>query len=102
MSISSNFSADDVLNFTDQNGITGSYDSVNGVLTLTGSATLVDYQAALQSITYVNTSDDPSDLTRTVTIQVNDGDVDSNIVSRDIDFTAVNDCLLYTSPSPRD
>ena len=91
VSISSNFSTDDVLNFTDQNGITGSYDSVNGILTLTGSATLVDYQAALQSITYVNTSDDPSDLTRTVTIQVNDGDVDSNVVSRDINFTAVND-----------
>ena len=91
VSISSNFSADDVLNFTDQCGITGNYDSVNGTLTLTGSASLVDYQAALQSITYVNTSDDPSDLTRTVTIQVNDGDVDSNVVSRDINFTAVND-----------
>ena len=131
VSISNNFNADDVLNFTDQSGITGSYDSVNGTLTLTGSASLIDYQAALQSITYVNTSDDPSDLSRTVTFLVNDGDVDSNIVSRDIDFTAVNDaptlvnieavpasyteggsavgitanlslCLLYTSPSPRD
>ena len=81
VSVSSNFSADDVLGFTDQNGISGSYDSVNGILTLTGSATLVDYQAALQSITYVNTSDDPSDLSRTVTFLVNDGDVDSNIVS---------------------
>ena len=91
VSISSNFSVDDVLNFTDQSGITGSYDSVNGVLTLTGSASLIDYQAALQSISYVNTSDDPSDLTRTVTIQINDGDVDSNVVSRDINFTAVND-----------
>ena len=55
VSISSNFSTDDVLNFTDQSGITGSYDSVNGVLTLTGSASLIDYQAALQSISYVNT-----------------------------------------------
>ena len=60
-------------------------------MTLTGSASLIDYQAALQSISYVNTSDDPSDLSRTVTFLVNDGDVDSNIVSRDIDFTAVND-----------
>ena len=60
-------------------------------MTLTGSATLVEYQAALQSISYENTSDDPSDLTRTVTFLVNDGDVDSNIVSRAIDFTAVND-----------
>ena len=90
VSISSNFDTDDVLNFTDQSGITGSYDSVNGTLTLTGSASLVEYQTALQSISYENTSDDPSDLTRTVTIQVNDGDVDSNV------------CLLYTSPSPRD
>ena len=91
VSISSNFDTDDVLNFTDQNGITGSYDSVNGVLTLTGSASLIYYQAALQSISYVNTSDDPSDLSRTVTFLVNDGDVDSNIVSRAIDFTTVND-----------
>ena len=69
VSISSNFSADDVLNFTDQSGITGSYDSVNGTLTLTGSATLVEYQAALQSISYVNTcllytSPSPRDRTR--------------------------------------
>ena len=91
VAISSNFAADDVLNFTDQSGITGSYDSVNGILILTGSASLIDYQAALQSISYVNTSDDPPDLTRTVTIQVNDGDNDSNVVSRDINFTAVND-----------
>ena len=65
-------------------------------MTLTGSATLVDYQAALQSISYVNTSDDPSDLSRTVTFLINDGDVDSNIVSRDIDFTAVNDAPTTT------
>ena len=91
VSISSNFSADDVLNFTDQSGIIGSYNSVNGRLTLTGSASLADYQAALQSITYVNTSDNPSDLIRTVTFQINDGDVDSNTVTRDINFTAVND-----------
>ena len=91
VSIGGNLAADDVLNFTDQSSITGNYDSVNGILTLTGSASLVDYQAALQSITYVNTSDNPSDLTRTVTIQINDGDDNSNVVSRDINFTAVND-----------
>ena len=55
------------------------------------------YQAALQSISYVNTSDDPSDLTRTVTFLVNDGDDDSNIVSRDIDFTAVNDAPVLSA-----
>ena len=91
VSISGNFTTDDVLNFTDQNGITGNYDTANGILTLTGSASLTDYQTALRSITFENTSDDPSDLTRTVSFLINDGDDDSNILSRDINFTAVND-----------
>ena len=116
VTINGNLAPGDVLNFTDQNGITGNYDSANGLLTLTGSASLADYQAALRSITYENTSDDPSDLTRTVSFLINDGDDNSNALSRNINFTAVNDaptlatieatpasfCLLYTSPSPRD
>ena len=40
---------EDELIFVDQNGITGSYDAVNGVLTLTGTATVADYQTALAS-----------------------------------------------------
>ena len=90
VSISSNFSADDVLGFTDQNGISGNYNAANGILSLTGSASLADYQTALQSITYENTGDDPTDLTRTVTIQVNDGDDNSNLVSRDINLSLIH------------
>ena len=44
----------DMLNFTNQNGITGSYSG--GVLTLSGSATPAQYQAALQSVTFSTTS----------------------------------------------
>ncbi len=47
---------DDALTFINQNGITGSYDAVHGVLTLTGSATVADYQAALESITFNTTT----------------------------------------------
>ena len=46
----------DTLNFTNQNGITGSYNSRTGVLTLSGSATVAQYQAALQSVTFSTTS----------------------------------------------
>src|SRR5690606_38513981 len=46
------FLAGDVLSFIDQNGITGSYDAASGVLTLSGTATKEQYQAALRSITY--------------------------------------------------
>ena len=39
---------DDTLSFTNQSGITGTYNSGNGTLTLTGTATLAQYQAALE------------------------------------------------------
>jgi hypothetical protein len=63
----------DVLGFADQNGITGSYDAASGVLTLTGTASLAAYQAALRSVTYFNGSDDPSAAARAVNFQVDDG-----------------------------
>ena len=52
--------AEDVLGFTNQNGITGSYNAATGVLTLTGIASVANYQTALRSVTYFNTSDNPS------------------------------------------
>jgi hypothetical protein len=51
--ISSGFAAgQDVLGFTSQSGITGSYAASSGLLTLTGKAPTEDYQAALRSVTY--------------------------------------------------
>ena len=81
----------DVLAFTDQNGITGTYDADNGILTLTGSASLADYETAFQKVTYENTSDDPSTAIRTLSITVNDGDAYSNVVTRDITVIPIND-----------
>ena len=54
----------DTLNFTNQNGITGSYSG--GVLTLSGTATVAQYQAALQSVTFSTTS--TSTATRSLSI----------------------------------
>ena len=56
------FFAGDTLNFTNQNGITGSYDGGTGVLTLTGTDTLAHYQAALRSITFSSARDNPTNL----------------------------------------
>ncbi len=92
VTISANYaSGQDVLAFTDQNGITGNWNAGTGVLTLSGSATLVSYQAALRSVSYVNTSDNPSTATRTVSFVVNDGAASSNTATRNIDVAAVND-----------
>ncbi|MHC5713065.1 MAG: DUF4114 domain-containing protein, partial [Nostoc sp.] len=80
---------EDTLAFTNQNGITGTY--TNGVLSLKGTATVADYQTALQSVTYQNSSDNPSTTPRTISFVVNDGSLDSNPATRDINITAVND-----------
>ncbi|MEH2369148.1 beta strand repeat-containing protein [Nostoc sp.] len=90
-------SAEDILAFTNQNGITGSYNSTTGILTLTGSSTVANYQAALRSITYTNNSDNPSLTPRTISFIVNDGAANSIVVSRNINITAVNDAPVATA-----
>ena len=88
----------DQLSFTDQNGISGVWDSGSGTLTLSGTATVANYQAALQSITFYNSSDQPSLLTRTVQWTVNDGVTDSVSVTRNIVMNAVNDTPSVSGP----
>ncbi|WP_186289687.1 cadherin-like domain-containing protein [Methylomonas koyamae] len=100
VSISSGFvSGQDTLAFTNQNGITGSWNASTGVLTLTGNASAATYQTALRSITYVNSSDAPSTATRTVSFTVNDGSSSSATATRNITITAVNDAPVNTVPS---
>ncbi len=97
VSISANYAnGQDVLAFVDQNGIIGSWNAASGELTLSGSATVAQYQAALRSITYTNTSDDPSTSTRTISYTVNDGDIDSNTVTRHITLSSTNDAPVIT------
>ncbi|WP_257253132.1 cadherin-like domain-containing protein, partial [Endozoicomonas sp. SESOKO3] len=55
ITISSNFVPDeDRLAFNDHNGISGSWDLSTGTLTLSGTATVAEYQAALRTVTYSN------------------------------------------------
>jgi T1SS-143 domain-containing protein len=95
--ITGNFASDqDVLSFTNQNGITGSWNATTGTLTLSGSATKANYELALESIKYNNTSEDPSGLTRTVSYSVTDSDVFSNVGNVAIAVTVVNDAPVLT------
>jgi hypothetical protein len=95
VSISGGFApGEDVLGFTDQSGIAGSLDAAGDKLTLTGSATASDYVAALRSVTYRDTSDDPSGAERTVTFAVVGG---AGSDSRAIDVTPVDDAPVVQS-----
>ncbi|GAA0020831.1 tail fiber protein [Bradyrhizobium diazoefficiens] len=82
------FVAGDTLNFTDQNNIHGSYDAAHGILTLSGSDTVADYQDALRSITYsFSGNGDPTGggthQVRDITWQVSDG-TNTNITASPI------------------
>ncbi|WP_219856252.1 beta strand repeat-containing protein [Pseudomonas japonica] len=75
-------------------GITASVDtSVSGkiTVTLTGTASITDYVAAIKSITYANTSDDPSTVDRSYSVVVTDGGITSVAVSGAVHVTATND-----------
>ncbi|MEZ5598532.1 MAG: hypothetical protein R3E84_19515, partial [Pseudomonadales bacterium] len=87
---------EDVLTFVDQNGITGTWVAGTGTLTLSGTSSVANYQAALRSITYTNTSENPSTTTRTISFTVDDGSTSSNTQTRDITVTPVNDSPTFT------
>ena len=98
IAITGNFeSGQDVLAFTSGasfGNISGSYDSSTGVLTLTSAgstATAAEWQSAIRSVTYANSSDAPSEASRIISITVNDGTDDSNTATKDVSVTAVND-----------
>jgi len=69
----------DQLTFTNTATITGSFNAGTGTLTLTGSDTLTNYQAALRAVKFQNTSGTPTIGTRTMTFQVNDGSAANNL-----------------------
>jgi hypothetical protein len=80
----------DILNFVNQPGITGSYNTGNGVLTLTGTASQANYQTALRSITYSNSNTTTATGgTRTITFQVANGSTLSTTASRNVVVTPV-------------
>jgi unsaturated chondroitin disaccharide hydrolase len=94
--ISAGFEAGDMLAFANQAGISGSYDATSGVLTFTGSATKAGYTAALRSVTYRTTNDNPA-LSKTVEFKVNDGALDSGPATKTLAITRVNDPPTVTA-----
>ncbi|MCG5073234.1 DUF4347 domain-containing protein [Paraburkholderia tagetis] len=73
-------SAEDQLGFTNDGStmgnIVGTYNAATGVLTLTSSsasATLAQWQSALQSVTYTDTAVTPNNATRTISFTAVDG-----------------------------
>lgn len=82
-------------------GITASaYDPVTGILTLTGNASLADYQAALEAIRFSAAGDHPVAGTRIIQVVVNDGANDSQATVALVTVLTDNDApTLNVAPS---
>jgi len=75
----------DLLDFTNANGITKSWDAATGRLLLSGSSSRANYQAALRAVTYRNTSTTPVTTNRTITLILTDtGGLASSAVTRTV------------------
>ncbi|MDX2288841.1 MAG: M10 family metallopeptidase C-terminal domain-containing protein [Hyphomicrobiaceae bacterium] len=90
---------EDVLGFTNQNGIIGAFDPILGTLTLSGAASVADYAAALRSVTYINTSEAPSTIPRNVSFQIDDGagqNTFARVAFARVEVAAVNDAPVVS------
>src|SRR5499426_2293620 len=106
VTIADGFQSGDTLHFVDQSGIVGTYDPTAHVLMLTGTATVAQYQSALQSVTFDNpTSDNPTasgaSPLRIIRWQVNDGIDPSNIYQTLLNVTPVNEAPVNHVPGPQ-
>ncbi len=89
----------DTLIFTPTGGISGSFDRTNGILNLSGTSLVANYQTALRNVKYANNSDNPVTSARTITFTVNDGTDNSNNIIKTLTVTAVNDAPVLTETS---
>lgn len=90
---------EDALAFANAGAITGRWDATAGVLTLGGTASVADYQAALRSVTYSNASLDPTTGPRTIAITIDDGTIRSAVATRTLAVIAVNTPPSITGPA---
>lgn len=68
-----------------------------GVLTLTGSDTVQNYEQVLRTITYQNNSDTPNTVARIISVTVSDGTFTSNAATSTLNVVATNDAPVLST-----
>lgn len=88
--------ATDTLDGTLVAGLSAAFDGVAGVLTISGTATIAQYQAALRAVRLFISGDNPSMADRMIRLEVFDGADWSNAAERTVEVAAVNDASALT------
>ncbi len=97
---------EDVLSFTNDGLTMGNIaisTNIGGVLTLTSAlsaATKAEWQAALRSVNYLNSSENPTTTDRSVEFVISDGTLSSNTLTSTISIAGVNDAPNLVTLSP--
>ena len=100
VAISGNYiSGQDILTFTSVPGVSGAFNAGSGTISFSGTATLIQYQTLLRSVHYNNTSENPNTAQRTITMIVNDGLDNSNVITRFINVNTINDAPVAVNDS---
>src|SRR5262249_24433898 len=95
VSVGSFFAGDVLSDTTTGTRVTSSYNTTNGVLTLTGVDTFAHYQTVLSSVKFTSTSENPTDFgsdnSRTLSFSINDGLLTSAPQTATVSVVGVND-----------
>ncbi|MCP4168288.1 MAG: hypothetical protein GY759_20685, partial [Chloroflexi bacterium] len=95
--ITGNYEATDILGFSDTANIQGNQVGDTLILSVIGgqTASVAEFQAAIRTVTFYNSSDTPSELDRTISFYFDDG-VDASIAStKTVQVTPVNDAPSF-------
>ena len=100
--ISSNYQLGaDVLDASPPGGITKTYDPATATITFSGQASKEDYNQALRSVTFLNTSDAPDFSIRVISFTVSDVLHTSQPYNKNLIITTVNDPpVIVVPPGP--
>ena len=104
VAITAGFVAGDQLTFTPSGEVTGSYNALTGILTLTGSASAATYQAVLDSVGFTNAGDNPTangtSTSRTISFSAFDGLISGDVATATVSVVGVDDAPVNTTGSP--
>jgi hypothetical protein len=80
-------------------GMTTNWDLNDGILTISGQATIFEYTLALASISFNNSSENPSDAPRIIKMSVSDSLQTSTDVTIEVSMLVSNDSPTISSPT---
>lgn len=81
-------SGQDILEFNNVGTVTGAFDGITGILTFSGNGNTTQYQTALRSVRYLNTSNNPVETTRTLQFEIENSESQTATASRVLNVIA--------------